>query len=130
MMEELHIDGQYYTALTESPGQEYLAAHALCTPHKCTARVDEGTYVTKHADYCDQKCPTDLSYGGNLSIADGAAEMEEEEPELDFVHSVVRIIRRGGWPIIYWDEKNSRILTGEYNQALGKTPKYIAISHV
>jgi hypothetical protein len=124
MMEDLQIGGHYYLAASASPSEEYLKAHSKCCEDRCTAEVEKGTYVTRHAPGCKQTtCETDTCYG-----SDGFASVGE--PPGNFLDAILGIIDRRGTPIIIWDERDHKVTTREYNVKRDMKPKCVAVSHV
>lgn len=126
-MEDLQIDGQYYIAASPDRSEEYLHAHKSCSEGRCTSKVKEGMYETKHAPGCEKtNCKIDFCYSSHGN--DGNVDLEKSPSE--FEAKMIQIIDRGGTPIIKWNDAGGDITTIEYNDAMGLKPKYVAISHV
>lgn len=121
MIVDFDVDGQYYLAATDGPGDEYLKFHASCSSERCVAKVDEISYVTKHAPDCvDDECKTAFAKEGTNSLLD----------------EVVKILDRDGTPgnpvtpLILWNDDKHTAAVTEYNPKEGLNPQYVAISHV
>jgi len=112
-LKDMDVDGHYYMAAYPKPLG--LPSHQECTEISCSAAyVDEDNYVTKHTYECCRS-PTSRD--------------NDEHIEID-VSSVVRILKNGGFPVVYWDTSEDRICVDEFNADAERKPVFVAISHV
>lgn len=132
IMEDFDIDGQYFIAASNSHSLEDLDRHYSCTNEACSAKIDEGAYVTRHAEGCqDEKDhPDEIPFAGFLGPG-------YDENIKTFVDGVKSIMTRNHLPSVIWKPDQGGITLNGYakNEYLGsdqgfRTPPYVAISHV
>lgn len=115
MLEDLPIDGQYYLAASKGHSTAYLGAHSGCSEARCTATINEKTYVTQHAPGCG-----DAACRGSFANPCSST----------FVESVIKVINSGGTPIIHWDRGRKHLTVEDHGPKMELKSHYVAISHV
>jgi hypothetical protein len=121
MIVDFDVDGQYYLAATDGPGEEYLKFHAPCSSERCVAKVDETNYVTKHTPgYVNNKYKTVFTKEVTNSLLDEVVKILDGG----------RTLGKSGTPLILWNDDKHTATVTEYNPKEGLNPQYVAISHV
>jgi hypothetical protein len=129
IMEDLDIDGQYYIAAAESHSLESLDSHYACTDHSCEAKISDGTYVTQHADGCEthDDYEPEPKFVGHLSP-------DYQKSPASLQDAVKDVLDAGHLPVLRWDYEQRGLATYGHERFTysgeGKTPPYVAISHV
>jgi hypothetical protein len=129
IMEDLDIDGQYYVAAAESHSLESLDSHYACTDHSCEAKISDGTYVTQHADGCEthDDYEPEPKFVGHLSP-------DYQKSPASLQDAVKDVLDAGHLPVLRWDYEQRGLATYGHERFTysgeGKTPPYVAISHV
>ena len=131
VMEDFDIDGQYFIATAKGRSLEALDKHYKCTEDACHAKVEDGTYVTRHAEGCSgEDVHSEVKYVGHLGPK------YDQEPK-SLVEGVRKIMDRSHLPYVVWNHELHGIATSGYakNLSLGlgkgfRTPPFVAISHV
>ncbi|KAH0566238.1 hypothetical protein GP486_000359 [Trichoglossum hirsutum] len=108
---DMAIDGHYYIATLSKPLGNL--SHEKCTPFTCSASsIPEDEYTVKHTDEC---C--------------NCEHCRDEHVEID-VKLVVKSLKAGGFPVVFWITSENRLGVKEFNAEKDKKPTYVAISHV